>query len=135
MPRPSAASLAFPNVTGTPTRLSPPVELASDERQTFIGLVSAVKADHFKLSDLPLLCAYCRSVTIERRAATELSASNDPKALSRWSQATKAMVSLSMRLRLSPQARAPHTGRPTKPERPLSIYEKMAMEGDDADGD
>jgi hypothetical protein len=54
-------------------------------------------------------------------------AAGDDKALARWEKAVKSMVALSMRLRLSPQARAPHTSRPDKPPAPLSYYDRMRL--------
>jgi hypothetical protein len=128
MPRRSAASLAFPSVTGAPPRLLPPADLAPDERQVFCDLVATSKPDAFRASDLPLLSAYTRAIALERRSAEELAAGDD-KALARWEKATKAMVALSMRLRLSPQSRQAHN--PTRPgsrvERPLSYYERHAL--------
>jgi phage terminase small subunit len=119
-------------VTGAPIRLSPPSDLTPDERQVFCDLVASSKPEHFRASDLPLLSAYCRAIAIERRSAQELAAGDD-KALARWNGATKAMVSLSMRLRLSPQSRAPNNpSRPgSKLERPLSVYERMSLEAED----
>jgi hypothetical protein len=134
MPRRSAASFAIPSVTGAPPRLLPPADLKTlDEREVFLDIIAASKPDAFRPSDLPLLSAYVRSVVLERRSAAELAAGDD-KALARWEKATKAMVALSMRLRLSPQSRAPNNpSRPGgKPERELSVYERMALEaGDD----
>jgi hypothetical protein len=132
MPRQSAASLSFPGVAGVPDRLKPPSDLGPDERAVFLDLVTSNKPEHFKPSDSALLCAYTRAVVLERRSAAELAAGDD-KAVVRWNAATKAMVSLSMRLRLSPQSRASNT--PTRPgskvERPLSVYERMSLEGED----
>jgi hypothetical protein len=131
MPRRSAASFAIPNVTGLEPRLSPPPDLTPDERQVFCDLVGSAKAEHFRVGDLPLLSAYCRAIALERRSAI---AAGDDKALARWNGATKAMVALSMRLRLSPQSRQPNNpSRPGgKPERPLSYYEQQALlEGED----
>jgi len=132
MPRRSAASFAIPSVTGAPPRLSPSADLAPDERQVFCDLVASSKPDAFRSSDSPLLAAYCRAIALERRSAQELAA-GDEKALARWNGATKAMVALSMRLRLSPQSRQPNNpSRPGgKPERPLSVYERMSLEADD----
>jgi hypothetical protein len=128
MPRRSAASFAIPSVTGLPPRPTPPADLDEPERSVFIDLVAASKPDHFRSSDLPLLAAYCRAIVLERRSAQELAAGDD-KAVVRWNAATKAMVSLSMRLRLSPQSRQPHNpSRPGgRPERELSVYEKMSL--------
>ena len=133
MPRSPAAASGFPSVTGLPARLSPPSDLTLDERQIFVDLVASCRPEHFRASDLPLLSAYVRAIGLERASAVE--APHDDKAAARWEKATKAMVALSMRLRLSPQSRAPNTpGRPGgKPERPLSYYEVMALkeQGDD----
>ena len=105
--------------------------MTSDEREIFCDLVAASKPDAFKASDLPLLVAYTRAIGLERSAAQQLAAEPDNKgAMMRWEKSTKAMVALSMRLRLSPQSRAPNnpTNRPgSKPERELSYYEKMAL--------
>jgi hypothetical protein len=82
------------------------------------------------------LCAYVRAVVLERSSAKVLNKADSPQtkqapALSRWSQATKAMVALSMRLRLSPQARAPNNpSRPQAPQRPASYYDRAHLEGD-----
>jgi hypothetical protein len=113
--------------------LAPPPDLGPEERTIFLDLVAASKPDAFRVSDLPLLSAYVRSIALERRSAAELAA-GDGRAVVRWNAATKAMVSLSMRLRLSPQSRAPNN--PSRPggkqERKLSYYEQQALlEGGD----
>jgi phage terminase small subunit len=131
MPRRSAASFVIPSVTGAPPRLSPPADLSETERAVFIDLVASSKAEHFRPSDLPLLSAYCRCIVLERRSAQELAA-GDHKALARWEKATKAMVALSMRLRLSPKSRAPNNpSRPSQPEPVMSYYDRMELEGRD----
>jgi hypothetical protein len=131
MPRPSAAARQFSTVAGVSDRLRPPPELGETERQIFIGIVASSKGEHFKPSDLPLLCAYCRAIALETRSAQELSG-GDAKALARWATATKVMSALSMRLRLSPQARQPNNpSRPGRPAPPMSYYERMALERED----
>jgi hypothetical protein len=65
------------------------------------------------------------------RSAAELQHDDAaPVWLARWEKATRVMVALSMRLRLSPQSLAPNN--PTR-SRPMSVYEKMALEDGDAD--
>jgi hypothetical protein len=122
-------------VTGAPPRLSPPPDLDAPERQIFLDIVAASKPDAFKASDFPLLSAYVRSIALERRSAAELAAGDD-KAVSRWEKATRATVVLSMRLRLSPQARAPNNPtRPgSRPESVTSYYDRMRLEEADGDG-
>jgi hypothetical protein len=119
MPRRSAASHLAVIPGAPPERLRPPSELKGAARQTFIDIVNAVKTGHFQSSDLPLLCAYCRAIDMERRSA------GDPKALSRWASSIKAMAVLSVRLKLSPQARAPNAPRPSvKPAPTTSYYDR-----------
>jgi hypothetical protein len=124
MPRKStAANLAI--VPGMPLqRLRPPSELSAAERRIFNDLISHTKPTHFVASDLPLIATFCRAIAIERSAAAALKAGKDKTALSRWSQATKVLVALSLRLRLSPQARQPNL--PTRPApvlKPQSYYD------------
>ena len=129
MPRRSAASFAIPSVTGAPPRLAPPADLSGAERQVFLDLVASAKAEHFRASDLPLLCAYCRAIAVEVRSAQELAAGDD-RALGRWEKAVKSMVALSMRLRLSPQSRAPNNpSRPSRSEPVMSYFDRMELEG------
>ena len=132
MPRQSAA--AFPSVTGAPPRLLPPSDLGPEEREVFCDLVASSEPDAFRPSDLPLLCAYVRAIVLERSSALE--AGRDDKAMARWEKSVKAIVSLSMRLRLSPQSRAANNpSRPgSRPQRPLSVYEKMDLQEGDHDG-
>ena len=117
-------------MTGAPPGLSPPPDLTVDERQVFLDIVTASKPNAFRASDLPLLSAYVRAIVLERRSASELT-DGDTKALARWEKATKAMVALSMRLRLSPQSRAANN--PTRPgsqrEAPVSYFDRMELEG------
>ena len=109
--RTSAAELAMPLVDVRQHRLAPPDCLGDDERRRFIELVGACDPSQFRTSDLPLLCRYVEADALAERAAAELQASGpvvDGKA-SPWlvvqEKAVRAMVALSMRLRLSPQSR------------------------------
>jgi phage terminase small subunit len=110
MPRKSAAALSVMAVDGKPKRLQPPEFLSDSERKLFVDLVASCDATHFRPSDLPLLCRYCEAAVLAERAAQELRLSTiaDGK-LSPWitvqEKAVRAMVALSMRLRLSPQSR------------------------------
>jgi hypothetical protein len=110
MPRRSAAALSVMAVDGKPKRLEPPTSLSDVERKLFIDLVTACDATHFRPSDLPLLCRYCEAAVLAEQAAQELrrGAIEDGKP-SAWitvqEKTVRAMVALSMRLRLSPQSR------------------------------
>jgi phage terminase small subunit len=128
----SAASLSMINPAGTRPRLRPPAELSELERQAFLAIVTSVESGHFRESDLPLLCAYCRAIIAECEAASELARSpvvdNEPSPWLRIHQAAvKTMMGLSMRLRLSPQSR--QANNPTRPAPSVSYYERAALEG------
>jgi phage terminase small subunit len=98
-------------VDGTASRLDPPASLPEAERGIFVDLVNACEPKHFRPSDLPLLLRYCEASVLAEHAARELRqtgavVNGKP---SPWiavqEKAVRAMVALSMRLRLSPQSR------------------------------
>jgi len=132
LPRKSAAARAITSIATLPTRLRPPSTLSELARKEFLRIVTAESADHFRASDLSLLEEYCEAAALAKRAVKELQRDDaEAKWLSRWEKATRTMTALSMRLRISPQARMPNN--PKRPDRP-SYYERMALE-DDADAD
>ncbi len=106
----SAAAMSVIGVGGEQARPSPPACLSGPERELFAALVTGCDADHFRQTDLPLLSRYCEAAILAERAALELrnGAVVDGKP-SPWivvqEKCVRAMVSLSMRLRLSPQSR------------------------------
>jgi hypothetical protein len=97
-------------VDGKPRRLEPPASLGDAERVTFVDLITACDPTHFTASDLPLLVRYVEAAVLAEQAARELrcGAIVDGRP-SPWitiqEKAVRAMVALSMRLRLSPQSR------------------------------
>jgi phage terminase small subunit len=100
------------NVDGTPSRLEPPPSLSAAERVVFANIVAFCDADHFRMTDAPLLCRYAEAVVLAEKAAQELrrhGAVMKNGRVSGWitvqEKSVRALVSLSMRLRLSPQAR------------------------------
>jgi phage terminase small subunit len=129
MPRKSAASLKVVAIDTHEIRLRPPANLPPPERALFVELVSANPPNHFRPSDLPLLTQYCAASVLNEQSVVELRRAPmiDGKA-SPWLQVfektNRAVVALSMRLRLSPQARQPNN---PKREQPLSAYEKMRL--------
>ena len=110
--RKSAASLEVINVDGSPDRLQPPDHLSADERQRFTEIVFNCDARHFRPSDTTLLCRFVEADALAEKAAAELrkhgAVSKDGKP-NGWlvvqEKRVRALVSLSMRLRLSPQSR------------------------------
>jgi hypothetical protein len=133
MPRQSAASSEIaPYATPSPiARLKPPATMSEAARKLFLDLVLGSREDHFRASDLPLLVRYCEANAMAERAETEMAREPVIKGkASPWvgihGQMTKAASALAMRLRLSPQARAPNN--PTKPVRELSYYDRVDLE-------
>jgi len=133
---PAAALSVVPRPDGSPERLKPPSNLTPAEREAFISVVSACDRRHFLPSDLPLVAAYARAIVSDELAAKVLREEGQvvkgkPNA---WlvvkEKAHREMISLSLRLRLSPQGRAQH---PPKPAANLSYYERMAMERRDGE--
>jgi phage terminase small subunit len=136
MPRKSAAELSV--VTGTGSRvdrLRPPASLSEAERTAFIEIVNSCDPKHFVRSDLPLLCRYAEASVLAEQAARELRQggaviSGRP---SPWiavqEKAVRAMVALSMRLRLSPQARQPNNPS-RKAAGAVSAYDLMEPDDD-----
>jgi hypothetical protein len=85
---------------------------------------------------MPLLVAYVHACAMEAALARQIA--KDDKALLKWERSCKAMVALSMRLRLSPQSRTPtHTAPRPSPNggqhAPPNYFDRMRLEnGDDA---
>ena len=108
--RKSGAGLGILQVDGKPNRLDPPASLSAAERAIFFDVVAGCDRDHFRPSDLPLLVRYVEAAALGDQAAEQLrlGAVINGKP-SPWitvqEKAVRAMVALSMRLRLSPQSR------------------------------
>jgi P27 family predicted phage terminase small subunit len=136
MPRRSAADLAVVRPAGGFTRLRPPAELGKEEQAVWRQVVLACDPKHFQQSDAPLLVRYCENVVLARRAAAALEREGAVLAgrVNPWltvaEKADRALVALSMRLRISPQARMRREGSVPKGP-PASVYDLM-READDA---
>jgi phage terminase small subunit len=129
MPRKSVASIITPSPKLQSVRLQPPAYLTKQERAEFVALVMHNKAEAFRPSDLPLLVAYSQIIAQLQEASKQIHKGvvHEGK-ISPWisvqERLIKSMVALSMRLRLSPQSRAPNN--PSRPVKPMSAYEELA---------
>jgi phage terminase small subunit len=139
MPRRSSSDRAVIRPAGGFNRLRPPAGLGEDETAVWRQIVLTCDEKHFQASDAPLLMRYCENVILARRAAAALSAEGaviggrpNP-----WlvvaEKCDRALVALSMRLRISPQARMRREGMVPKGP-PASIYTLM-REMEDAEGE
>ena len=111
MPRTPAAAFGVAPVAAISKRLKPPDSLSEGAKAEFIRIVMAEKADHFRKSDLPLLCSYCESAALIERAVRELQQPDvapSPRWLTVWEKANRNLVALSARLRICPQSRQPN---------------------------
>src|SRR4029453_19004987 len=96
-------------VDAAPSRLAPPASLSAPERRLFRSIVAGCDRKHFRQTDRPLLARYCEAACLAEHAALELrkGAVCDGK-VSPWitiqEKQIRALVSLSMRLRLAPQS-------------------------------
>ncbi|MGY8677105.1 hypothetical protein Q2941_04730 [Bradyrhizobium sp. UFLA05-153] len=115
--------------------MKPPSNLSPAERAAFLDIVNNTAPTHFQMSDLPLLCRYAEAIVLAERAAKELrgNAVVNGKA-SPWlvvqEKSLRAIVALSMRLRLSPQGRRPNNP-PPKLTTPASYYDTFVDDEDD----
>jgi hypothetical protein len=75
-------------------------------------------------SDAHLLAQYAEAIVLAERASAELHTGTDAKWLLLWEKSTRVMTALSMRLRLSPQARREQARAP----RTLTWSERAGLE-------
>jgi phage terminase small subunit len=116
-------------------RLRPPASLGEPEKRAFLDLVTTTPAGQFQASDLPLLCRWAELTVMCEQAQGELAAGGmvvtDDKGkasaspwFSIYTQATKALSGLALRLKVGPQARAPKA---PKKIAAISYYERMEL--------
>jgi hypothetical protein len=134
MPRRPAAAANVVQIDTRSVRLRPPANMPAPERDVFVALVATNPPSHFRASDMVLLVQYCAAAVLNDRAVAELRTAPivDGKP-SPWLQifekTNRAVVALALRLRISPQARAPNT--PTRRESPVSAYEMLRLRNAD----
>jgi hypothetical protein len=105
MPRKSSEPiLALSSVTDAPPRLTPPSFLTNAEETLFNEIVRCTDPKHFRESDRPLLAHYVQACLIARDAGRAGLSEGD--GLAAWERATRVMVLLATKLRLTPQARS-----------------------------
>jgi|GraSoiStandDraft_41_1057321.scaffolds.fasta_scaffold454205_2 phage terminase small subunit len=112
------------------TRLKPPADLGPEARAVFIDVVVNSNPEHFQPSDVPLLCVYAEAVVQARACAKLISEGNclDP-VIKAQRNALSAVFQLSMRLRVSPQARQVRKslGSNTRPPT-VNYYDRLQLE-------
>jgi len=139
MPRKSADALATNIVRpdGGFNRIKPPASLGDDEREVWRDIVASCRPDHFEKCDAPLLVRYCENVVLGRKAAAALANEGlvvhgrvNPMFVIA-EKVDRGLVALSMRLRISPQARMRRETTASKGGPGPSAYELMRDLDDD----
>jgi hypothetical protein len=135
--RKSSAALVAP--TFGPARISSPADLVDPKaRQFFLDIVLAARPEHFQPVDVPLLALFCRMLAQAERATDAIAADMaraSPALLEAQRQAAKAVHDLSLRLRISPQARLSKVNARTKTQaEPTSYYDRWRLEQGIAQG-
>jgi hypothetical protein len=97
--RKSADQLAV-NVSGGQRRLATPKGLTAKEREAFERLVNTTSPEQFRPGDTPLLVALAQATIQAHKLG------RDSSRIADWERATRVMMALSTKLRLTPQSRA-----------------------------
>ena len=115
--------------------------LSDAERSIWVHVVTAVRPEHFRPGDEPLLTRYCETVAAAaispaRCFAADIAEGRPSPHLSVQERLLKMLVVLCRQLRLSPLARTPHkNGRPEALDlhsngHAVSVYEQMRLNDD-----
>jgi hypothetical protein len=121
---------------GADRRLKPPDSLSDAARRAFVDLTTSVPSNHFKASDVALVCRWAEMTALAERCAFEMEQPGglvtvDGKS-SAWvtthANATKILALLALRLRLGPQSRALKA--PKKDVGPISYYDRQRAQKD-----
>jgi phage terminase small subunit len=121
--RQSTAELSIVPIDGRRKPIDPPPELSAIEAAIFRELVGACDPTHFRVSDRPLLSALCTAIHLSRFYAGEIG--EDPTAFKSYTEATKLVISLSTKLRLTPSSRiTPRTAGRHEPRQGSAPWER-----------
>ena len=89
-------------------RLQPPPYLSDPARKVFSEVVGSSDPRAFRKAELPLLCAFCEAVVLNRyyaRMLAEETAEDFFVSHRAWAESTKLLATLATRLRLTPHSR------------------------------
>ena len=98
MPRKSVEALSIISPVTRQPRLRPPAECRPEVRVEFLEIVDSLAAEHFRISDRPLLLRYCETLV----AVREATGTDEFVAL------TRIQIALARALRLCPSTRGHH---------------------------
>jgi phage terminase small subunit len=134
MRRPGHPSAAFPAIDSSwKPLLQPPHELNSTQKELFATIVATTKTDHFREADAPMIALYCQALELAQQTAAEITknpANASGSLLKSYELATRRVLGLSQRLRLSPQARRANVSqRSADQPRQASYYDRVVAGG------
>jgi hypothetical protein len=128
---PSGSDSPIPGFSGSlRSRLRPPDDLSPEAKAVFLDVVVNSNPEHFQPADLPLLCIYAEAV-VQARACAKLIREGAGTDLTIKAQrnALSACFQLSMRLRVSPQARQVRKSIGSNTRAPsVSYYDRLQLE-------
>ena len=101
--RQSAAELSVISIDVARKPVEPPPGLRPQEAAIFREVVASCDPTHFRKSDVPILAALCTATYLSRFYADQIG--EDPTAFKDYVETTKLVITLSTKLRLTPQAR------------------------------
>jgi phage terminase small subunit len=132
--RPGRPSAAFPPIDSSwRPLLQPPSELSATQRELFATIVATCKTDHFREADVPLIALYVQSLELAQQTGAEVArdpAKASAPLLKAYELASRRVLGLSQRLRLSPQARSSNiSGRSADAPRQASYYDRVIAAG------
>ena len=102
--RKSAEELGISVIDVQRQRLTPPDYLNEREAVIFRSIVDNCDPQHFRKSELPLLCSYVTAVNLSRWHAHEINEGHQDHHRP-WLETTKLVALLASRLRLAPSTR------------------------------
>jgi phage terminase small subunit len=134
MRRPGRPSATFPAIDSSwRPLLQPPPELSASQRELFATITATTKIDHFRESDAVLIGLYCQALELAQSTGADVArdpAKASAPLLKSYELATRRVLGLSQRLRLSPQARSPNvSGRSADGGRQASYYDRVNAGG------
>jgi hypothetical protein len=103
--RQSAASLSVVCIDAARKPIEPPASLQRQAKVIFHEIVASVDPKHFRECDKPLVASLAVATHMARFYGSLIGEEDHPTAFRAWTDAVKLQISLSTKLRLTPQTR------------------------------
>jgi phage terminase small subunit len=103
--RKSIASLSLVHIDVMRKPIEPPASLQRQAKVIFHEIVASVDPKHFRRCDVPLVASLAMATHMVKFYSSLIGEEDHPTAFRAWSDAVKLQISLSTKLRLTPQSR------------------------------